>query len=192
MRRRQHRFHRDKPRARQPAAAGRRQRRPIRDQVDLSFPDGITFCPSMRKSSNLTVFSSKIICAFCPGPSFQDPSHRRCANQNRPAGCARPGHTIARQSRRPRPHPQPAVPPAQKSFAPTALLGTPAHHAAKPHPRPVGSAAHAGTPAMFGQVTQLNTATWTTDNDAVLTTNPINSSYRFSVTNNSNRQFYRV
>ena len=57
---------------------------------------------------------------------------------------------------------------------------------------PVGSAAHAGTPAMSGQVTQLNTATWTTDSDAVLTTNLINSSYRFSVTNNSNRQFYRV
>ena len=45
---------------------------------------------------------------------------------------------------------------------------------------------------MFGQVTQLNTATWTTDSDAVLTTNLINSSYRFSVTNNSNRQFYGV
>jgi len=42
------------------------------------------------------------------------------------------------------------------------------------------------------QATQLNTASWTTNTTAAFTTNLLNSSYRFTATNNSAPQFYRV
>jgi hypothetical protein len=42
------------------------------------------------------------------------------------------------------------------------------------------------------QATQLNNVSWTTNTTAVFTTNIPNSSYRFTVTNGSTVQFYRV
>jgi hypothetical protein len=42
------------------------------------------------------------------------------------------------------------------------------------------------------QTTQLNIPSWTTNATAVLTTNILNSSYRFATTNNSLPRFYRV
>jgi hypothetical protein len=42
------------------------------------------------------------------------------------------------------------------------------------------------------QATQLNNVPWTTNTTTVFTTNIPNSSYRFTVTNGSTVQFYRV
>ncbi len=42
------------------------------------------------------------------------------------------------------------------------------------------------------QATQLNSVSWTTNTTAVFTTNTLNSSYRFTATNNSALRYYRV